>query len=75
MKTLLKIIGIMMWIITFALWCYIVHSGESSFLDGFLSFIAFIVMNILFDCFLSLFAYVWQDTERTMDKIKDKLLK
>ena len=75
MKTLLKIIGIVMWIITFTLWWHIGHTTESSFLDGFLAFIVVIVVNLFFDFFLFWFFIAFQDTKNTMDKIRDKLLK
>lgn len=75
MNTLLKIIGIVMWIISFAIWWHIVHTTESSFLDSFLAFMAVIVMNAFFDFFLFWLALLCQDIQSTMDKIKNKLLK
>lgn len=63
------------WIGSFAFWWHLVQTTESTTLDTVFSFIAVIVINILFDVFAVATWDIMQGIAKTTDRIIDKLLK
>ena len=66
---------IAVWIGSFAFWWHCVQTTESTVSDYTLSFIAVIVINILFDIFAFATWDLMQRAAAASDKIIDKLLK